>query len=288
MIMSKTSEAQREMAGMQIMERLACPICSGHLSNCEKGLSCDVCARIYPVKDGVMDLRPPKANKKLEAHDWSEHWDGSKQETLAQRFFSMYRKAVFARTVRYFTSRYFPSSGVLVEAGCGTAETSMLIDKRDGNRTLVAMDLIPQVLTQSHPIMDIHVSGDIFQMPFQEGSVGGIWNVGVMEHFTHPQIDAILTDFHRVLQPGGRVILLWPAIFSVPQRILRVLEWFVHRTSSDKTFRFHPPEISQVRSIRHGREILERNGFKTVTIDPGLYSLMAFETLVGEKAPPTV
>lgn len=105
-----------------------------------------------------------------------------------------------------------------------------------------------------------------------------------MEHFTHTQIDGILAEFHRVLRPGGRVILLWPAVFSVPQRIRRVLEFFINlRRPAGERFRFHPDEISQIRSIREGREVLTRNGFRTVTIDPGFYSLMAFETLVGEK-----
>lgn len=106
-----------------------------------------------------------------------------------------------------------------------------------------------------------------------------------MEHFTHTQIDAILAEFHRVLRPSGRVILLWPAVFSVPQRILRVLEYFINfRRAKDDRFRFHPDEISQIRSIQEGKNVLRRNNFQVVTIDPGLYSLMAFETIVGERS----
>jgi ubiquinone/menaquinone biosynthesis C-methylase UbiE len=131
--------------------------------------------------------------------------------------------------------------------------------------------------------MDIRTCGDIFSLPFQNNSLDGIWNVGVMEHFTHDQIDAILREFRRVLKPGGRIVLLWPATFSIPQRILRVLEWFINlRRGSDK-FRFHPDEISQLRSVKQGREVLSRNGFRPVAIDIGLRTLMAFETIVGEK-----
>ena len=132
--------------------------------------------------------------------------------------------------------------------------------------------------------MDVRVCGDIFCLPFQSDAIDGIWNVGVMEHFTHDQIDAILREFRRVLKPGSRVVLLWPAKFSIPQRILRVCEWFINlrRGEADK-FRFHPDEISQLRSPRQGREVLTRNGFRPVAIDIGLRTLMAFETLVGEK-----
>ncbi len=86
-----------------------------------------------------------------------------------------------------------------------------------------------------------------------------------------------------MLKPKGRVILLWPATFSVPQKMLRVCEWLINFNKTGERFRFHPDEISQIHSIREGREVLRRNGFRPVHIDPGLRSLMAFETMVGEK-----
>jgi SAM-dependent methyltransferase len=271
---------------IRVVERLQCPVCHAAVWMSGEQIECTGCRSTYPFRRRVMDLRLDSAKNKQEALDWTEHWSADKQETAAQRFFSVYRQAVFARTVRYFTSRYFSTQGVFVEAGSGTSETSARIDKRAGDRLLVALDLIPEVLERCHSSMDIRMCGDIFRLPFKDESIEGIWNVGVMEHFTHEQIDSILREFRRTLKVGGRVILLWPAIFSVPQRILRVLEWGIHHTTSNKSFRFHPDEISQIRSIRHGREVLQRNGFRAVRIDPGVHSLMAFETIVGEKTSP--
>jgi ubiquinone/menaquinone biosynthesis C-methylase UbiE len=214
---------------------------------------------------------------------WSEHWSADRQRSISQQFFSFYRKAVFARTVRYFTSHYFPPQGIFVEAGSGTAETSMRIDKHGGSRKLVATDIVQPVLKQCHPVMDQRVCGDIFNMPYADNSVDGIWNVGVMEHFTHEQIDAILAEFHRVLKPGHRIILLWPGSDSLPQKMLRVVELLINRGGGEKNFRFHPPEISQLRSRKQGREVLQRNGFRSIHIDYGWRSLMAFKTLVAVK-----
>jgi SAM-dependent methyltransferase len=226
-------------------------------------------------------------NGKQEEIDWTEHWSDEKQHSASQRFFSLYRKAVFARAVAHFVGRYLAQEGLLIEAGSGTSETSMLIDKRGGKRVLAALDLIQPVLERCHPVMDLGICGDIFALPFQDSSVDGIWNVGVMEHFTHDQIDSILSEFRRVLKPNGRVILLWPAVFSVPQRILRVLEWFINLRGNSQgngeKFRFHPAEISQLRSAAQGRAVLSRNGFRTLKIDLGVRTGMAFETLVGQK-----
>ncbi len=214
---------------------------------------------------------------------WSKHWSEENQKSLAQKFFSFYRKAVFARTVEYYVNRYLPHQGVLLEAGSGTSETSTRIDKYSGARRLIALDIVMPVLERVHPIMDNRLCGDIFRLPFGDNSVDGIWNVGVMEHFTHDQIDQIMREFHRVLKEGNCLVMLWPGVDSIPQRMLRVVEWFVNRRRVGEKFRFHPDEISQIRSLRQGREILTRNGFQVLEVEYGFRSLFAFKTLVGVK-----
>jgi len=227
------------------------------------------------------DKLAPRPREEVMA--WTEHWSNSNQASLAQRFFSFYRKAVFARTVAYFFNRHFPARGLFVEAGSGTSETSARIDKRRGARRLLALDIIAPVLAQGDRCMDGRVCGDIFGLPFGGEAVDGLWNVGVMEHFTQDQIDRILQEFHRVLKPGSRLILLWPGVDSVPQRMLRVLEFFINLRPREHRFRFHPAEISQLRSAKQAGEILRRNGFRLLEVEAGPRSLLAFKTVVGVR-----
>ena len=266
-------------------ETLACPHCLSSLIWNGVSFSCAGCSREYPVNNGIPDLRFARDEEKNDSADWAQHWAQGNQESLAQKFFSFYRKAVFSRTVGYFVNRHFPDQGVLVEAGAGTSETSIRIKKPNHGRVLVAVDLVIPVLEKNHSIMDIKMAGDIFHLPFHDNSIDGLWNVGVMEHFTHSEIDRIMREFRRVLKPGAPILLLWPGTSSLPQRALRRVERIVNRgkpAGSDE-FRFHPPEISQLSSTDEGRNVLERNGFSTVEIDPGFKSLMAFITVVGEK-----
>jgi predicted SAM-dependent methyltransferase len=159
----------------------------------------------------------------------------------------------------------------------------MRIDKRNGARLLIAVDVVMPVLSLCHPIMDVRICGDIFHLPFRSNSIDGLWNVGVMEHFTKYQIADIMKEFHRVLRTNGSIMLLWPATNSLPQKLLRLVEWGINLRSVRNRFRFHPDEISQLKSRREGTSILEQNGFRVVHVDNGLRSLMAFKTLVGVK-----
>ncbi len=273
----------RPTSGFPLLERLACPECRSTLGAEEGGLSCQGCGARYPVIQGIADLRPAATRDKPELGDWTRHWSGDNQALFSQRFFSFYRKAVFARTVAHFIDRHFPREGVFVEAGSGTSETSLRIDKAGNRRVLVATDIVFPVLAHCHPIMDVRVSADIFRLPFADDAIDGIWNVGVMEHFTHDLIDQILVEFRRVLKPGASLILLWPATDSLPQKGLRLVEKIINLRRRESRFQFHPDEISQLRSSREGRAVLTRNGFETTRIDWGLRSLMAFKTLVGRK-----
>src|SRR5262245_20917036 len=119
----------------RLKNALACPRCRGPLPSHERRMQCPDCGASYDVVNGILDLRPGAGGgQKKEQADWSKHWSDSNQRSISQRFFSFYRKIVFARAVAYFIDRYLPGEGLLVEAGSGTSETSMLIDKRGGAR----------------------------------------------------------------------------------------------------------------------------------------------------------
>jgi SAM-dependent methyltransferase len=265
----------------RVAATLACPACHSRLTDRAQALLCDSCGRSFGISTGILDLRLD-GERPDQVQAWTDHWTPTRG--LLERLLSFYRMRVCARLVRTGFSRYMPQRGVFVEAGSGTAETSSLIEKRSGDRVLVAQDFVPDVLRMSHPVIDVCVSADIFAMPFMDSSLDGIWNVGVLEHYTHAEIDRAMREFLRVLRPRGRVVIFWPATNSIPQKCLVAGGAMVGLlTGRGIRHRFHPPEISQLRSNQEGHDILRRNGFRPVAVTGGLAGLIAWKTVVGEK-----
>jgi SAM-dependent methyltransferase len=125
----------------------------------------------------------------------------------------------------------------------------------------------------------------VFHLPFAPDSIDGLWNVGVMEHFTDAEIDAMLREFHRVLKPGASLCLFWPGRDSVPQRLLDGVALVSNLLRSKRTdaLRFHPDEISRLPSRAEGRRILERAGFHVDRVDAGGRTLFAFKVVIARK-----
>ncbi|HEY3122676.1 MAG TPA: methyltransferase domain-containing protein, partial [Thermoanaerobaculia bacterium] len=99
----------------------------------------------------------------------------------------MLRLRILAPAVRAYTDRFFPSEGVFVECGCGTGQSSSRISR--SRRRLIALDVSTEALrvARAVPTYTDHLQADIRRLPFPDGSISGIWNLGVMEHFEADQ-----------------------------------------------------------------------------------------------------
>jgi SAM-dependent methyltransferase len=96
---------------------------------------------------------------------------------------------------------------------------------------------------------------DLARLPFRDGCFQAALNIVVLEHTRDPL--AVLSELHRVLAPGGELLLVAPQ------------EWAMHQVPHDY-FRF----------TRHGLELLlGRAGFTT----PRLAPVVGFFTLFGRR-----
>jgi len=198
---------------------------------------------------------------------WDEHWESLQ----AGRFLfglaaKTVRRFIFQPVVAYYGARFFPESGTFVEMGCGTAYSSARLAKN--KRKLVGLDFSASALraAKTEGRMDALVQATMFALPYKAQSIDGIWKLGVMEHFTEPEIDNCLNEFRRVLKPGGVVILFWPTRRNSSRWILAPLEKAISVWRGSE-FTFFPGEISRLKSKRQARQLMENAGFQVVALD---------------------
>lgn len=168
-------------------------------------------------------LRPPKPASRFGilrgrlalfhgAHEdkafWSEYWLGDHTRSLlgaAAKGSLDSGFDVFSSLI----SRYVPSGGTVLEAGCGPGHAVAALRARGYAAT--GVDYVPELVACSKqllPGLDIRV-GDVEELPFESASFDCYASLGVIEHFEHGPEKAIAEAF-RVTKPGG------VAIFEVP------------------------------------------------------------------------
>ena len=215
--------------------------------------------------------------------DWDEFWGELEgEENLFRKFLSFYRIQIIARAVNYYINKYFEPEGVFVECGAGKSETTMKTRKL--NRKFVALDFSGSVLKMAitNRKIDCCVNADIFSLPFKDNSVDGIWNIGVMEHFTANHIDKILKEFRRVIKNDGCILLFWPMVYAPYEIFISIIEFMVNRFSKEH-FQIYPDEIFRLRSRMQGREILAKNNFKSPKAYFNFRDAFSFCVVIGTK-----
>jgi SAM-dependent methyltransferase len=198
---------------------------------------------------------------------WEKHWSSLDGSGPIFGFLStLTRRILFQPAVSFYVERFFSRTGVFVEMGCGTADSSASVVR--GDRRLLGLDFSAAALEAANRVgrMDALIRADMFAVPLKCHSVAGIWNLGVMEHFTETEIRLCLREFRRVLTPGGTIILFWPAERNLSRWVLGPLEWATSRVRGSG-FAFFPDEINRLRSKRHARELVGSEGFEIKAVD---------------------
>lgn len=203
-----------------------------------------------------------------ERETWDRHWRSLQggDAPVFGRLASFVRRTILRRAVGYYSARFFPCTGTLVEAGCGTAQASESVQGL--GRRLVGLDFSLAALAAARRGAAPHrywLQGDIRALPFRDGALGGLWNLGVMEHFAPEEGRQILREFLRVLAPGACAVLFWPPEFGLSRLVLAPVEAL--RSRPGRPFRFFPDEVNRLRSIRHARESLRGGGLEPVIVD---------------------
>jgi dolichol-phosphate mannosyltransferase len=215
---------------------------------------------------------------------WDDYWadqksDGGIAYDLVAAF---YRKYIIKRNLNRFVAKYFRPGAKVLHAGCGGGQVDTDITKRV---SITGLDISVQALNfykrTNSSAQVLH--GSIFEIPLPDRSVEGLYNLGVMEHFTAPEIRRILKEFDRVLAPEGRLIIFWPPEFGSSVIFLRGVKWVLENVFRKRNVKLHPDEITRVQSKAHVVALFEAAGFRVIRYSFSIRDLFTYCIIVAEK-----
>jgi dolichol-phosphate mannosyltransferase len=214
---------------------------------------------------------------------WDRYWQRSRQRTkrVYGAIASLYRRTLIRPRLHRALRRTFGRGAHLLHAGCGGGEVDQGL--HDEWR-VTALDISPDALAlyrANNPAVFRVRHGDILSLPYETGTFDGYYSLGVVEHFTEPQLERLLGEAHRVLRPGGRLLLFWPHARATSVVVLGL----AHRAlaSVGNTTELHPPEVSLLESRDMARRILEAAGFRMTSYDFGARDVWVQAVIVAER-----
>jgi ubiquinone/menaquinone biosynthesis C-methylase UbiE len=106
----------------------------------------------------------------------------------------------------------------VLDFGCGDGPLSLYLAREKRPKSILGVDIDPVAIERanealeltrgSHPIDDVRfLLGSTSGLPSTDESADTILAFDCMEHVMDPE--AILADWHRVLRPGGKVLIEW-------------------------------------------------------------------------------
>lgn len=107
-----------------------------------------------------------------------------------------------------------PAAGeTILEFGCGTASNLVALKMRVPGLSVSGIDIDPEVLEIARAkLADVDIEAEIIlydgeRLPQPDDSLDGVCTLLVFHHLTVPQKKLALMEIHRVLKPGGRLVL---------------------------------------------------------------------------------
>lgn len=215
---------------------------------------------------------------------WDDYWKQSSHEGkwLYDKIAEFYRRYLIRPAVNKFITNNFGQNARVLHAGCGSGAVDVDVYRY---LKITALDISTSGLASYraiHPEGAILLQGSITEIPVADESYDGVFNLGVMEHFSMSQLRIILKEFHRILKPEAKIVLFWPPEYGLSVMVLKVVHWIIKNVFKSD-LELHPPEISRIRSRKETTDWINEAGFEMTDYYFGFKDMFTHRIVVAKK-----
>jgi len=215
---------------------------------------------LAPEKFGYSNV-PVKPNPAIiDQDDWDDYWEKSakSKHPIYQSIATLYRRWIITRRLTMEIRSVFKMGDSVLHVGCGSGhvdqDNQMQVHITAVDTSLKALHIYRRCVPFAKDVC--HASA--FDLPFAEASFDGAYHLGVIEHFSISDMAKSLAELHRVIKPGGKLLIFWPHEKATSVAVIKI--W--HRLAGANAAPLHPPEISLAKNRKWVASILAQAGFQ--------------------------
>ncbi len=216
-------------------------------------------------------------------NEWDTYWakKSNAHHMIYDQIAIRYRKYIIKPYLKKYIYKCFTPGSTLLHAGCGSGQVE---DEITNYFTIIDMDMSINALEMyknHHDDFNL-VLGDILNTGFKNESLDGIYNLGVMEHFTKTDFKTALIEFNRILKPDGTVILFIPPEYGSTVIFFKIADYILNSWLKRHIY-FQPPEINRIQSEQWMQDMINGTGFQMKEFNFGITDLYTHVAVILKK-----
>lgn len=189
------------------------------------------------------------------------------RDKCAQLYVKYYGNRKFHDALyRDLIARHLRPRQRLLDAGCG--RYLRFCREFSQQAHVVGIDL-EETLETDNRQQPYGVRGDLGHLPFEDRSFDMVISRSVVEHLAEPE--RVFAEFARVLEPGGKVVIITPNKYDYVSVIAAMTPYWVHRSLVSRIFRVPAddvfPTLYRANTISSMRKTMEAAGLREVELD---------------------
>lgn len=220
----------------------------------------------------------------VDPQGWDDYWKtkDKKGSLVYETVAAAYRMMIIRRHLTEMIHREFIAGAQLLHAGCGSGQVDVDLHRYV---KITAVDIsVPalRIYRAENPKAHEVRHASILDLPFEDASFDGAYNLGVVEHFSDEELQTMFRELHRVIRPGGKLVIFWPHAYATSVAVLNSVHWVMkHALHRDE--RLHPAEVSLVKSEADARARLSSAGFELVSYEFGPKDMFVQSRVVARR-----